>query len=125
MMKEKTKDLCEVFCLNEPKVEKVKSDLLPEETLTDLSEMYKVLSDKNRVKILMALRDGELCVCDISHVLGASTSAVSHQLRILRNKKLVKYRNEGKIVFYSLSDDRMVNLLDAGLSYLQENREKQ
>lgn len=122
-MKEKTKDLCEVFCLNEPKVNQIKSELLGDEELSELSELFKVVSDKNRAKTLMALKEGELCVCDIAHILGVSISAVSHLLRVLRNHKLVKNRSEGKIVFYSLTDDKIIGLLEAGLAFLDIPKE--
>ncbi len=119
-MKDKTKNLCEVFCSNEAKVDKTRSELLSDQAILDLSNTFKVISDKNRVKILMALKDSELCVCDLSHILGVSISAVSHQLRILRTYKFVKYRNEGKIVFYSFPDKKIINLLEQGLKFLHE-----
>jgi len=119
-MKENKKDLCNIFCFNEVKVERIKSELITDNTLMDLSEIFKILSDKGRAKILLALKDNELCVCDISHILGISISAVSHQLRLLRNHKLVKYRNEGKIVFYSLSDNKLIGLIEEGLKFLNK-----
>ena len=116
----KANKVCDIFCFNETKVEKIKSELLKDETMLELAEVFKVISDKNRAKILFSLEDNELCVCDISHILGISISAVSHQLRILRNNKLVKFRNEGKIVFYSLPDNKLINLLEEGLKFLKD-----
>jgi ArsR family transcriptional regulator, lead/cadmium/zinc/bismuth-responsive transcriptional repressor len=117
-MDKKANKVCDVFCFNEAKVENIKSELYTDQTLLELSEVFKVVSDKNRAKILFALKGNELCVCDISHIIGVSISAVSHQLRILRNNKLVKFRNEGKIVFYSLPDNKLINLLEEGLKFL-------
>jgi DNA-binding transcriptional ArsR family regulator len=121
-MKDKTKNLCGVFCSNESKVARIKSELLVDQVLLDLSSIFKLISDKNRLKILMALKDNELCVCDLSHILDVSVSAVSHQLRILRTHKIVKYRCEGKIVFYSLPDNRIINLLEEGLNYSNKSK---
>ena len=116
----KANKVCDIFCYNETKVEKIKSELLKDETMLELAEVFKVISDKNIAKILFSLKDNELCVCDISHILGISISAVSHQLRILRNNKLVKFRNQGKIVFYSLPDNKLINLLEEGLKFLKD-----
>jgi len=119
-MENKANKVCDTFCFNEAKVKNIKSELHTDQKLLELSEIFKVISDKNRAKILFALKDNELCVCDISHILGVSISAVSHQLRILRNNKLVKFRNEGKIVFYSLPDNKLINLLEEGLKFLKD-----
>lgn len=112
------KDICQILCFNKAKVNKVKKTILPQEELNTLVEIFKAISDDTRTKILLALRDGELCVCDISHVLGLSLSAVSHQLRILRGLKLVKYRNEGRMVFYSLSDKHIIKLIEEGIKHI-------
>lgn len=92
----------------------------PEEILLDLADLYKVFSDVTRIRILYALSSAELCVYDISVALGMSQSAISHQLRVLKQAKLVKYRREGKIVFYSLSDGHIQTILDQGLEHVQE-----
>jgi len=85
-----------------------------------LAETFKVLGDTTRSKIIFALSLEELCVCDIANLLGATKSAVSHQLRILRNMKLVKYRKDGKLAFYSLDDEHIRNLFDEGLRHVEE-----
>lgn len=114
------KDVCEVFCFNRAKVDRIKRMMLPEERLNALVEIFKAVSDNTRAKILLALKDGELCVCDISHVLGLSLSAVSHQLRILRNLGLVKYKSRGRMVFYSLTDRHIIKLIDEGVKHIKE-----
>jgi len=111
------KDVCQVFCFNKDKVKKIKKTMVPEEKLNTLVEMFKAIADSTRMKILLALKDNELCVCDIAHVLGLSLSAVSHQLRILRNLKLVKYRSEGRMAFYSLVDKYIIRLITEGIRH--------
>ena len=82
--------------------------------------LFRSLSDNTRTKILLALKDNELCVCDISHVLGLSLSAISHQLRILRGLRLVKYRDEGRMVFYSLADKHSIKLIEEGIKHIEK-----
>jgi DNA-binding transcriptional ArsR family regulator len=114
-----SKEVCQVICFNRNKVNKIKKVMPSQEKLNILVEIFKAISDNSRAKILLALRDGELCVCDISHILGLSLSAISHQLRILRNLRLVKYRNEGRMAFYSLVDKRIVRLIEEGMRDLK------
>ena len=111
--------LCDVFCYNKEKVGRTKDSLPNDDTVCDLAGIFKVISEKSRIKILLALKQSELCVCDISHVLGISISAVSHQLRVLRDLKLVRYRNEGKIVFYSPAEERIIDLLEQGMEFIR------
>ncbi len=80
---------------------------MPDGKIQALAGIFKAVSDPTRMKILLSLEEGELCVCDVSQVLGMSLSAVSHQLRVLRNLRLVKYRNAGRMAFYSLEDSRL------------------
>ena len=91
-----------------------------EDTLIDLAELFKVFGDSTRIKILTALSEGELCVCDISTTVGMSSSAVSHQLKILKQSKLVSYRRDGKTVFYSLADDHVMTILRQGIEHINE-----
>lgn len=98
----------------------VKSEMLQEETFQTISENFKVLSDPTRVKILYALLQKEICVCDLAAVLGMTDSAVSHQLRLLRNKNLVKYRKEGKMAYYSISSPQIVELIKMGSKNVDE-----
>jgi len=113
-------ETCEVRCLNPRKV-KTLAKLFPKsETLTELSDLFQLLSDPNRIKILYALSREEVCVCDLSALLGMSDSAVSHQLRLLRALRLVKSRKEGRVVYYSLSDDHVTKLLEMCLEHESE-----
>ena len=112
--------ICEVSVIHEDIINKVK-EAMPEETkLYDLAELFKVLGDTTRIKILYALFESEMCVCDIAVLLGMSQSAVSHQLRILRQNKLVKFRKEGKVVYYSLADDHVKKIFEQGFDHINE-----
>lgn len=93
-----------------------------EETVFSLAELFKVLGDPTRVKILSCLQVGEMCVGDIASALNMTTSAVSHQLRVLRGIKLVKGRKDGKEVNYSLDDDHVMQIMECGLSHVNEDR---
>ena len=111
---------CDLTFVHNDIVEKVNDEMPEEEILYDLAEFYKVFGDTTRIKILYILLKSEMCVCDISQVLGVSQSAVSHQLRMLKQMKLVKYRREGKSVFYSLSDHHIEQILSQGLEHISE-----
>lgn len=102
-------------------IDNVKNKMLEEQEALSLSEIFKVLGDTTRVKILYALSINELCVCDISDIIGMTQSAVSHQLRILRTMRLVKYRKEGKSVYYSLNDQHVVDLFNQGLEHIRHS----
>lgn len=96
-------------------------DKIPvEEEVYDLADLFKIFSDSTRIKILCILFESEMCVYDLSSILNMSQSAVSHQLRLLKQSKLVKHRREGKIIFYSLSDDHIRKIIDNGLEHIQE-----
>ena len=96
-------------------------DKIPvEEEVYDLADLFKIFSDSTRIKILCILFESEMCVYDLSGILGMSQSAISHQLRLLKQSKLVKHRREGKIIFYSLSDDHIRKIIDNGLEHIQE-----
>ncbi|MCK8825817.1 ArsR/SmtB family transcription factor [Fuchsiella alkaliacetigena] len=118
-MPEKEKCLsCEVHELHKENIELIKDRELSEEIILKLAETFKVLGDPTRIKIIHALSNVELCVCDISELLEVSSSAVSHQLRLLRNLNLVKYRKEGRSVYYSLIDDHILKLFSQGLEHV-------
>lgn len=119
-MTKKQIDVCELFCFNKAKVNALKKSMLAESKLTKLAEIFKVLGNTTRAKILLSLSKGELCVCDISHILGLSISAVSHQLRLLRSLGLVKYRSEGKMAFYSLDNEHVMRLIDEGIRHIEK-----
>jgi len=92
-----------------------------EEHLYDLAELFKVFGDTTRIKILYALFASEMCVCDIAALINMTQSAVSHQLRVLKQARLVKYRKEGKVVYYSLDDDHIKQIFDQGYMHITEN----
>ena len=92
----------------------------PEEELSDLAEFFKVFGDSTRLKILYVLLSAEMCVYDIAAVLGMSQSAISHQLRVLKGSRLVKFRKEGKTVFYSLADDHVRKIIAQGMEHIDE-----
>ena len=116
----KPSDICQINIIHEDKVKKIKQQMISEETFLKLSETFNALSDPTRVKILHALSMAELCVCDISAVLDMSISAVSHQLRVLRNMRLVKFRKKGKMVYYSLDDDHIGKLFKIAHQHVNE-----
>lgn len=113
-------DCCQETQTHPSRIETVKKLLPADEVLYDLAELFKIFGDSTRVKILYALLESELCVCDIAKLMEVSQSAVSHQLRVLKNSKLVKFRREGKTVFYSLADDHVVRILSQGMEHLEE-----
>ena len=106
------------LCLHEEAVAAVRKQMPDEDDLYDLAELYKVFGDSTRIKILYVLFAAELCGYDIAQLLGMTQSAVSHQLRILKNNKLVKFRREGKTVFYALDDDHVRSILKLGMEHL-------
>jgi len=100
-------------------VERVKGKMPDEEKLFDLAELFKVFGDTTRIKIICALlQEEEMCVCDIAELLSMSQSAISHQLRVLKSARLVKYRKEGKMVYYSLDDEHVRNIFDQGFNHI-------
>ena len=113
-------DICQEACVHEKLVDVVKNKLPPAEQMLELSNLFKVLGDFTRIRILEALRSSELCVCDLVSVLGMNQSAVSHQLRVLRSSKIVKFRKEGKNVYYCLDDHHINQLLNQGTNHVLE-----
>ena len=111
---------CEEDVVHQDTVERVREQLPPDETLYDLAELFKMFGDSTRVKILYALLEAELCVCDIAKLMEVSQSAVSHQLRVLKGGKLVKYRREGKTVYYSLADEHVRRIISQGMEHVEE-----
>ena len=114
------KDVCEIEYVNKETVREVKSRMLENKIILKIANGFKILGDPTRVKILYALSQKELCVCDLAVLLGMTHSAVSHQLRLLRNTNLVKFRKEGKIVYYSLADEHVIKLIDMGIEHAKE-----
>ena len=111
---------CEVTLIHEDNVKKAINELPDDELIADLSDMFKIFGDQTRVKILMALESGEMCVCDIAAVMDMSQSAISHQLRVLKQSNIVKARREGKVVYYSISDDHVKEIFDMAMVHVQE-----
>lgn len=111
---------CDFICVHADTVDRINDTMPDEDQLIDLSELFKVFGDSTRIKILTALSHGELCVCDLSKLVGMTASAVSHQLKILRGAKLVGCRRDGKTVFYSLADDHVNIILRQGLEHVTE-----
>lgn len=101
-------------------VEYIKKTLLADEEIFDLAELFKVFGDSTRIKIINALMNEELCVCDIAAITNSTPSAISHQLRVLKQSKLVKYRKEGKSVFYSLDDEHVREIFEKGREHIEE-----
>ena len=118
MLKNDYDDMCSETEIHEDKLKDVMSVLLPFDTIVRLSEIFKVLGEPTRMRIIDALSHCELCVCDLAELLGMTSSAISHHLRVLRNTRLVKYRKEGKSVFYSLDDDHIMQLFQQGLEHI-------
>ena len=122
----KSEVTCDCEVIHEDLVKKVKEQLQSEEIITELAVFYKIFSDTTRVKILYALDKSDLCVCDISALLNMSISAVSHQLKILRDSYLVKTKREGKVIYYSLADEHVQKMIECGLEHiLEKNRVQQ
>lgn len=115
-------DICEIFNPNKQVIKLMEEKKLEQNIVHDLAELFKTMGDPTRIKILYALKESELCVCDLSELLNMSSSAISHQLRVLRNNKLVKYRKEGRSVYYSLDDDHIMCLFGQGLEHVLEDK---
>ena len=113
---------CDCNVIHEDIVNQVRDKMPQEESLYDLAELFKVFGDSTRIRILWALHETEMCVCDIANVLNMTKSAVSHQLRALREADLVKFRKSGKEVLYSLSDNHVKEIFEQGLVHIQEEK---
>jgi len=116
-------DRCDDIFIHEDVVNEVKKNMPAEETLYDLAEIFKVFGDSTRIKILYALFFArKMCVCDLAAFLNISQSAVSHQLRVLKQARLVKFKREGKVVYYSLDDEHVQKIFEQGLKHIDEKR---
>ncbi|MBE6555395.1 MAG: helix-turn-helix transcriptional regulator [Ruminococcaceae bacterium] len=111
---------CEFLHAHRDVVARVKGRLPSDDALGDLAELYHIFGDSTRIRILYALFESELCVCDIATLLGMTVSAISHQLRLLKSASLVRWRREGKTVFYALADDHVRRILDQGMEHVNE-----
>ena len=117
---ENKSESCSCNVIHKEVVENVKNKLPKEETLYDLAELFKVFGDSTRIKIICSLFESEMCVCDLSALLSISQSAISHQLRVLKSARLVKFRRAGKVIYYSLDDEHIKQIFDAGLHHITE-----
>lgn len=113
-------EICEVNIIHDETVNKVKNIMPEDGMIYDLAEFFKVFADSTRMKIIYALKEEELCVCDIAAIVGTTQSAISHQLRILKQSKLVKYRKDGKVVYYSLDDEHISEIVKKGSEHIEE-----
>jgi len=113
---------CDCDVIHSDVVESVKKKMPDEDILYDLSDFFKVLGDSTRVKIMWALDESEMCVCDLAVLLNMTKSAISHQLKSLKQANLVKFRREGKVVYYSLSDDHVKEIFEKGLEHIREDK---
>jgi ArsR family transcriptional regulator, lead/cadmium/zinc/bismuth-responsive transcriptional repressor len=111
---------CNCNVIHQDIVDQVKEKMPLEENLYDLAELFKVFGDTTRIKILWALAESEMCVCDIAALLNMTQSAISHQLRVLKQARLVKHRKDGKVVYYSLDDEHVKQIFNQGLVHINE-----
>lgn len=120
MEERKNMDNCSCTVIHEDVVNRVRAEMPQEEKLYDLADLFKVLGDSTRIRILCALFRAEMCVCDIAALLSMNQSAISHQLRVLKQARLVKNRKDGKVVYYSLDDEHVKSIFDQGLIHIDE-----
>ncbi|WP_461205387.1 ArsR/SmtB family transcription factor [Clostridium sp. DL1XJH146] len=113
-------EFCSCNVIHEDRVNKVTKHMVDEERLEGAADLLKVFGDRTRIKIINALSVSEMCVCDLAHVLNMTQSAISHQLRVLKGARLVKYRKEGKVVYYSLDDEHVKGILNIALEHIKE-----
>lgn len=120
MAKREYVELCEEVCPHQEILERVKPEMPDEERLYDLAELFKVFGDTTRIRILYVLFESEMCVCDIAALLNMNQSAISHQLKILKQARLVRNRREGKTVYYFLDDDHVRTVIGQGMEHIEE-----
>lgn len=113
---------CDVTVIHQDVVNRVKERLLPDELMARIAEFFRVFGDPTRIRILQVLFESEMCVCDIAYLLNMSQSAISHQLRVLKQAGIVKYRKEGRVVYYSLDDDHIESIFDQGYQHILEQK---
>lgn len=118
-------ETCNQTVIHKEVITKVKATIPSQEILTEMAELFKVLGDRTRTRILHALFESEMCVCDIAYLLDMTQSSISHQLRVLKQAKLVKNRKEGKVVYYSLADSHVIQIFDQAFQHVNEDKEKE
>lgn len=115
-------EVCDFLAIHEDAVKDVVANLPDEDTIFELAELYKIFGDHTRIRILCVLWEHELCVCDIAKLLSMTDSAISHQLRVLKSARLIKYRRDGKTVFYSLADEHVRTLINCAIDHIREEK---
>lgn len=121
---EACEEVCSPTIIHGEVITKVRGGLPSQEILGEVANLFKVLGDLTRTRILRALFESEMCVCDLAHLLGMTQSATSHQLRVLKQAKLVKNRKEGKVVYYSLADQHVIQIFDQAFEHINEDKER-
>jgi len=111
---------CDCITIHQDIIDSVRALMPSDKNLYSIADLFKVFGDATRIKIICALFEAEMCVCDIAYLLNMSQSAISHQLRVLKQARLVKYRRDGKIVYYSLDDDHIKHIFNMGLAHINE-----
>lgn len=119
-MDEPRVECCEEYCTHSDVIERVRPNLPDVEELYDLAELFKVFGDTTRIRILYVLFEAEMCVCDIAEMLNLTPSAISHQLRLLKQFRLVRSRRDGKTIYYALADDHVRSIIDEGREHIEE-----
>ncbi|MGG2093756.1 metalloregulator ArsR/SmtB family transcription factor [Bacillus sp. S13(2024)] len=119
---ETTEETCLQNVIHQEIVEQVQQTIPQDDSLSQVAELFKVLGDRTRTRILHALFEAELCVCDLAYLLGMTQSSISHQLRVLKQAKLVKNRKEGKVVYYSLADDHVIRIFEQAFEHVNEEQ---
>jgi len=113
-------DICEIFCYDEDKVKRVR-EKINKNNFQNMGQMFKVLADQTRLKVAYALyAEGELCVCDVANIIGSTMATASHHLRLLRDMGIANYRKEGKLVFYSLGDEQLKQMISLAIDHQKE-----
>ncbi|CAG9613028.1 Transcriptional repressor SmtB [Bacillus rhizoplanae] len=120
---ETNEETCLQNVIHQEIVEQVQQTIPKDDSLSQVAELFKVLGDRTRTRILHALFEAELCVCDLAYLLGMTQSSISHQLRVLKQAKLVKNRKEGKVVYYSLADDHVIRIFEQAFEHVNEEEQ--
>lgn len=113
-------EFCDCNVIHMESVEHAREHMPEDDIIYDLSDLFKIFGDSTRLKILCALSSNEMCVCDIANLINMTKSSVSHQLRVLKQSRLVKYRKEGKSTYYSLADSHVTHIIDQGIEHISE-----
>ena len=121
-MKSNNIEVCKTLVIHKSLVKKAKKTMPPDDLIRDIGDFFKVLGEPTRIKIINALFNSEMCVCDLAAVLNMNQPAISHQLKILKQTDLVRYRKDGKIVYYSLSDKHIRQIYEQGLLHVNERK---